>query len=229
MPRERVDVWIISLSDVGNPMYLARFLSADERSRAERFAFDRDRRRFCLGRQALRGILATYLRCDPRKLNFVYGESGKPRLKAGAIDLEFNAAGSGDLAVCAVTCGTSVGTDIEQLRESVDLDLVPYALSAIERADFENISVTEQASTFYRTWTRKEAYVKAVGCGLSRPLASFSVSVMPGQKPRLVRDDSDPAAEQDWAFADFDPAPGWVGTVVSRGGPRPIRRLTWPV
>jgi hypothetical protein len=69
--------------------------------------------------------------------------------------------------------------------------------------------------------------LKAVGCGLSRPLASFAVNVTPGTPPRLVRDDQAPTATADWSFADFDPAPGWVGTLVSAEPRRPVRTLIW--
>jgi len=229
LPLDRVDVWIISLSEKLDRPDPARWLAADERARGDRFVFERDRRRFCLGRGALRGILASYLRCDPGEITFAYGDSGKPRLQdaVSAMDVQFNASGSADLAVCAVTCGQSLGVDIEHLRDDGDQDLVRHAFSADERAEFARLPSDQQTVAFYRAWTRKEAYLKASGCGLSRPLASFSVSVMQGDSPRLIRDDSDPAAPQNWWFADFDPAPGWVGSLVVAGHSRPLRRLEW--
>lgn len=229
LPLDRVDVWVISLCEAPNRPDPARWLSADERARGDRFVFERDRRRFCLGRGALRGILASYLRCDPGEIAFAYGDSGKPRLQDAdsAMDVQFNASGSADLAVCAVTCGQSLGVDIEHVRDDCDQDLVCHAFSADERAEFARLPSDEQAGAFYRAWTRKEAYLKATGCGLSRPLESFSVSVALGDSPRLIRDDSDPAAHQNWSFADFDPAPGWVGSLVVAGHSRPLRRLEW--
>jgi 4'-phosphopantetheinyl transferase len=229
LPIDRVDVWLASLLETWNQPDPALWLSADERARGERFSFERDRRRFCRGRSALRAILASYLRCDPAEIVLAYGGSGKPRLEHPdtAIDLQFNASGSGDLAVCAVTCGRRVGIDIEQPRGELDPDLVRYALSEVERAELEQIPQEQQPTIFYRTWTRKEAYLKATGCGLSRPLASFAVALMPGEPPRLVRDDSTDAAHESWSFADYDPAPGWMGTVVHSGDPRPLRKLEW--
>jgi len=229
LPLDRVDVWIIELCETASRSDSARWLSADERARGERFVFERDRRRFCLGRGALRGILARYLCCNPGEIAFAYGDSGKPRL-AGAdsqVDLQFNASGSADLAVCAVTCGRSVGIDIEQVRRDCDQDLVRHAFSVIERAEYTKIPADQQVVAFYQTWTRKEAYLKATGCGLLRPLASFSVSVTPGDSPRLICDESDPAAHQSWSIADFDPAPGWVGSLALAGQSRPLRRLEW--
>jgi 4'-phosphopantetheinyl transferase len=223
LPVDRVDVWIVSLVETPDAADPVRWLSADERARGERFAFERDRRRFQIGRRALRSILANYLGCDPATVTFAYGESGKPRLDGAhaAAGLQFNASGSADLAVCAVTCGASLGVDIEQVRDSFDPVLVQYALSDVERAEFDRVPPDLQTAAFYRTWTRKEAYLKATGCGLSQPLASFAVSV--GNPPRLVRDDGAPAALANWSFADFDPAPGWVGTLVYSGRPRPVR------
>jgi 4'-phosphopantetheinyl transferase len=229
LPVDRVDVWIISLCETASRPDPARWLSADERARGERFVFERDRRRFWRGRAALRGILASYLRCDPGEIAFAYGDSGKPRLGGAdsAVDLQFNASGSADLAVSAVTCGRSVGVDIEQVRPDCDQDLVRHSFSGVERAEFAQIPTDQEAVAFFRTWTRKEAYLKATGCGLSRPLASFSVSVTPGDPPRLIRDESDPAAHQGWSFADVDPAQGWVGTLIVSGAARPIRKIEW--
>jgi 4'-phosphopantetheinyl transferase len=224
LPVDRIDVWIISLLESHHPDP-AGCLSADERARAARFAFDRDRRRFAAGRGALRSILASYLRCTPSEVVFAYGEMGKPRLDASHTvrGLQFNASGSADLAVCAVTCDRSVGIDIEQIRDEFDPDVVRYALTEGERAELECIPANQQTAAFYRTWTRKEGYLKAIGCGLSRPLSAFSVSVTPTETPRLLRDDLVTTATQCWSFTDFDPAPGWVGTVVCSGPPLAVR------
>lgn len=232
-PVDRIDVWIVSLLETDNSPESIRAaiscLSAAEQARAARFAFDRDRRRFALGRGAVRNILASYLGCTPTEIAFAYGEFGKPRLdgKHAAAGLQFNASGSGDVAVCAVRSETSVGIDIEQLREACDPDVVRYALSQVERTEFERIAAEEQPTAFYRAWTRKEAYLKAVGCGLSRPLASIAVNVTPGDPPRLIHDDHSAAETANWSFADLDPAPGWVGTLVSEGPPQPVRMLVW--
>ncbi len=251
LPLQRVDVWIVSLGETGLSPDPADWLSADERARAARYAFERDRRRYSLGRGALRGILATYLRCDRNEIVFAYGETGKPRLAGAdaASGLQFNASGSADTAVCAVTYGRRVGIDIEQLRVECDPDLVQYALTDGERAEFRRIPLDQQATTFYRVWTRKEAFLKATGCGLSRPLTSFAVSVAPDKPPRLVHDEWASESRTDertprssnservtwstydeqatWSFADFDPAAGLVGTLVHSGEPRPVRTLEW--
>jgi 4'-phosphopantetheinyl transferase len=134
LPVDRVDVWIVSLLETEHQPDPIAWLSADERARGERFAFDRDRRRFVLGRRAVRSILASYLGCDPSEMTFAYNEFGKPRLGGGHshVELEFNASGSADVAVCAVASGQSVGIDIEQVRDACDADFVRYALSGVE-------------------------------------------------------------------------------------------------
>ena len=224
LPVDWVDIWIISLLELHH-QDSAACLSADERTRAASFAFERDRRRFDAGRGALRRILANYLRCTSSEVVFAYSQTGKPRLDASQTvsGLQFNASGSGDLAVCAVICNRSVGIDIEQIRDEFDPDLVRYALTESERAEFERIPANQKTAVFYRTWTRKEAYLKAIGCGLSRPLSSFSVNVAPTEFPRLVRDDFAATATDCWSFADLDPAPGWVGTIVYSGPPLALR------
>jgi 4'-phosphopantetheinyl transferase len=224
LPVDWVDVWIISLLEFDH-QDSAACLSADERARASRFAFERDRRRFEAGRGALRGILASYLRCTPSEVVFAYSETGKPRLDAPqtVAALQFNASGSADLAACAVSFDRSVGIDIEEIRDQFDPDLVRYAFSDSERTEFERIPVHQKRAAFYRTWTRKEAYLKAIGCGLSRPLSSFAVSVTPADPPRLARDDIAATPRECWSFADLDPAPGWVGTVVCSGSPLAVR------
>lgn len=233
-PVDRVDVWVISVDESRSVAAPGLWLSPDERARGERFAFERDRRRFLLGRRALRGILAGYLRCEPGEIAFAYGEAGKPRLvdadSARGLQfnaLQFNASGSADLAVCAVTCHRDVGIDIERLRDDCDPDLVRYALCETERADFDTIAKDNQPAAFYRAWTRKEAYLKATGSGLSRSLASFAVSIAPAKSPRLVRDDRAPGELGRWSFIDFDPAPGWAGTLVHSGDRLPLRRREW--
>ena len=142
--------------------------------------------------------------------------------------------------MCAVTYGRRVGIDIEQLRAECDPDLVQYALTDGERAEFRRIPLDQQATAFYRVWTRKEAFLKATGCGLSRPLTSFAVSVAPGKPPRLLHDEwanesshgerSSWSPYDDlatWSFADFDPEAGLLGTLVHSGEPRPVRTLEW--
>jgi 4'-phosphopantetheinyl transferase len=235
LPTERVDVWTVPLvvgADETDALWES--LSCDERERAIRFVFDRDRRRFVVGRGALRSILASYLGSSPGSIRFAYGEHGKPMLAdatdANATDadsLEFNASGSGDLAVCAVTIGRKLGVDIELCRLPQDETVLEQCFSPAERHAYSTLSPEEKPAAFYRLWTLKEAYLKATGAGLSRPLSSFEVTFMPGQPARLAADDLVPKGAQNWTFVEFQPGPAHVGALVIAGDERPVQSRRW--
>ena len=230
LPTERADVWIVPLS-VGSDQAdrLWESLSPDERNRAERFAFDRDRRRYVVGRGALRAILASYLGGLPGSIRFTYGEHGKPMLSesTGAGAVEFNASGSDDLAVCAVTLGRKVGVDIERCRPANDDALVEQCFSPAERHAYQALSPNERPAVFYRLWTLKEAYLKATGHGLSRPLSSLEVSFVPGEPAQLLADHLFPDGRESWTFVEFAPGPEYVGALVVAGQGRPVHYRHW--
>jgi 4'-phosphopantetheinyl transferase len=230
LPTERVDVWTVPLvatSDQTDALWES--LSSDERERAARFVFERDRRRFVVGRGALRSILASYLGSPPGSIRFAYGEHGKPMLaeSTDAGSLEFNASGSEELAVCAVTVGRKVGVDIELCRLPHDDTVVEQCFSPAERQAFGTLASEEKPAAFYRLWTRKEAYLKATGAGLSRPLSSFEVTFLPGQPARLVADDLVPRRGESWTFVEFQPGPAHVGALVISGDERPLQSRRW--
>lgn len=217
---DRVDVWIVRLSAVSFESNVAGdWLSRDERTRAEGFVFEDDRRRYELGRGTLRRILASYLRCTPEEIRFGYGEHGKPRLidLAQGNSLEFNVSGSGDIAAFAVTLGHPVGIDIELLRPEKDDSFVERFFAPAEWRTYSQLCPEEKSEAFYRAWTRKEAYLKATGAGLSRSLASFEVSLGPGEPTGLINDQVPAKEPGRWTFFDFEPAPNYVGSLVVAG------------
>ena len=230
LPTERADVWIVPLS-VGSDQseILWESLSPDERARAARFAFERDRHRFVVGRGALRAILASYLGGLPGGIRFTYGEHGKPMLaeSTGADGVEFNASGSEELAVCAVTVGRKVGVDIELCRPTKDDALIEQCVSPAERHAYLALAPQERPAAFYRLWTLKEAYLKATGAGLSRPLSSLEVTFMPGEQARLVADHEVPEERASWTFTEFAPGPKHVGALVIAGQGRPVHYRRW--
>jgi 4'-phosphopantetheinyl transferase len=230
LPIDQVDLWTVSLS-VGGERYerLARTLSSDEQSRADRFKFDRDRRRFVIGRGALREILASYLERAPDAIQFAYGPHGKPMLAdaATAGNLEFNASGSDELAVCAVTAGRSVGVDIEFCRPIADKDVPNQCLTAAERAALNALEPARRPAAFYRLWTLKEAFLKAAGDGLSRPMDTVEFDLTPGNPLRLVADHSSAPGRGAWTFVELVPGPQHVGALVIAGEGRALHDRTW--
>lgn len=191
-------------------------LSPDERQRAARFHFDVHRQRFALSRGLLRTLLGYYLEADPATLPIVYGPQGKPGLEGGS--LRFNVSHSEDLALYALALDSSgtleLGVDVESIRP------VPYAESIARRffcpaewQEIQSLPPEQRAGAFFRCWTRKEAYVKALGGGLSVPLDRFQVTLLPGQPAKLVSLDGDPVRAAEWSLYHLDPARNYAGAL----------------
>ena len=208
----------LAQADVPSPDWL-ELLSDDERARTDRYHFDRDRRRFIRARCALRTILGEYLEVEPRRLRFDYSPLGKPSLAAEfGGDLRFNLSHSHELALIAVTRGTAVGVDIEHLRPMSDMAaIVGRFFSSAERQAFEAVAADQQIAAFFRCWTRKEAYLKALGEGMSRALDSFDVTLSHEEPAELLHDAIDHTAPARWRFTHLEPAPNYIGACVVEG------------
>ena len=156
---------------------LSTILDGDERARAGRFVFPHHRRHYVAAHAALRLVLAHYLDRDPATVRFERNAHGKPRL-ATASEYEFNLTHSAARALVAVARGRAVGIDIELHRFGVEVDaLARSILSPAEQCAFAAVQATDRRAAFFRAWTRKESFVKAIGEGLSCPLGSFDVSL----------------------------------------------------
>lgn len=209
-----VELWVWTL-DVDDAMRgrLGAHLSADEAERAARFVFERDRQRYITARGRMREILAHEAQTSPAALRFAYSDHGKPSLE-GAGGLRFNLSHSEALAALAVCREHEIGVDIELIRPLKE-DIAERFFSRSEVAALKALPESEQLDAFYRCWTRKEAVVKAVGEGLSRPLDTFDVSLEAGAA-RLLRMESESAGPGAWKLAHFAPAPGFAGAVACR-------------
>jgi 4'-phosphopantetheinyl transferase len=172
-----LDMWFVDLNVSADSLGRFRhWLSNDELAKAERFHSDLDGARYIVGRAALRRVLADRLGCSPAAVRFSYGRNGKPMLEAGQGHVEFNLAHSGGDAVIALAAGAAIGVDIELLRPIPDVEsLARLAFSDIERRELE--LAPDPVSAFLNGWTRKEAYVKALGLGLTAPLMEITVSL----------------------------------------------------
>jgi 4'-phosphopantetheinyl transferase len=172
-------------------------LDAGERQRAERFRFERDRVRFRRRRAHLRHLLAGHAGGNPAELRFARNRFGKPSLLGSRI--AFSASSSGDVAMIAVGSG-ALGIDVELVRPAAADEDVARRLFAREEAA---AVLGGDSGDFFRCWTRKEAYVKAIGCGLSFPLHSFAVEVGDVAHPRLFRSDLRPVDLHECAITDL--------------------------
>jgi 4'-phosphopantetheinyl transferase len=218
---DQIHIWRVSLDQPSwHVNDLARKLSWDELARAERFRFERDRRRFVVGRGMLRMILSQYLGTDPHHVRFRYGERGKPYLADEFVGstLRFNLAHSHEMALYAFTLGREVGIDIEYVQPLPDAkEIATRFFSAYESAEFCSLPESQELQAFYNCWTRKEAYLKATGDGLARPLDQFDVSLAPGDPAKLIRVAGDSQEVSRWSLRALAPAPGYVAAVVVEG------------
>lgn len=219
---QQVHVWRIDLARKGERAdELTSLLSADERTRAVRFHFDRHRCHYIVGRATLRRILASYLALAPDEVVFRYGPQGKPELpdRKGP-RLEFNLSHSGDLGLCAVA-RWPLGIDLERLRVVPDADLIAARFFTPAEVAQQQAAADRNAALL-RHWTRKEAVIKAVGVGLSMPLDTFDVSSL-GRGPITWADAGD--ARGTWHVVDFEAVAGYVAALALASKPREIARF----
>jgi 4'-phosphopantetheinyl transferase len=216
-----VHVWRASLDQAAPCVErLQRTLSADELHRAARFHFPRDRRRFIVARGVLRDILGRYLGVHPSALGFRYSAYGKPALADVADEeaLRFNVSHSHEMALFAVTCGREVGVDIEYLRREIACEeIAEHFFSVRERGSLRALPAEVKHQAFFNCWTRKEAYIKAHGEGLSLPLDQFDVSLAPGEPAALLATRSDPREALRWSLRVLTPGPDYVAAVAVEG------------
>ncbi len=217
-----VHVWRIAL-ELGDPilMRLRDTLADDERQRADRFHFEKDRRHFTAARGAMRLLLAGYLSRCPNDVRFAYGNYGKPRLMDAdnASDLRFNLSHSHGLALLAVTRGRDIGVDIERLRD-MERDgeaLAERFFSPREAARLRSLPPELRREAFFHCWTRKEAYIKAQGKGLSLPLDQFDVSLHPHEPAALLATQHDPQEVQRWSLQSLFPGEEYIGALAVQG------------
>ena len=198
---------------------LAQILSEDERLRAERFYFERDRSRFIVGRGLLRFILSRYLEIPANKLQFCYSSRGKPELveTSSAYKLRFNVSHSQGIVLYAVTRDRSIGIDVEYIRPMPEAEqIVNSFFSVYENNVFQRLPLCQKQLSFFNCWTRKEAFVKAIGDGLSLPLNQFDVSLIPGEPARLLGIRGDRSLTC-WSLQDLTLDPGYVAALAVEG------------
>lgn len=183
-----IDVWRIDLEPLVEVEQVFRtVLSSDEIERADRFIRKEHRLRFTAGRAALRYLLGQYCSLEPGDIQFEYNEFRKPSLHDSTHGIEFNVSNTAALGVIAVALNRSVGVDIEQHRERLELEkLARRYFSPNEVEALFALNAEQTASAFYRCWSSKEAFMKVCGRGLSLGLNRFDVEVDPAKPPRIL-------------------------------------------
>lgn len=205
-------------------------LAPDEQQRAERLRMPKVRERFILTHALLRRLLAAYLDADPQALVFSLGPHGKPSLAAPPAlpGLRFNLSHSGDLLLVAIIGDQEVGIDLEQLHTDCDvLAIADRYFSCREAAALRALPLSAQREAFYRAWTRKEAYAKGRGEGMTLPFNRFSVTLAPGAPAALTANEIIPADVGRWQLADLAVPEGYVAAVATTGRAMTIVGRQW--
>lgn len=195
-------------------------LSADERKRANKFHSEIHRSRFIVGRATLRILLGCYLSIQPQLMAFDYGPSGKPALltEHNPDRITFNLTHSNDLALYTFTKGRDIGIDVEFIHPFAEMDeIAAKSFSKREYQLWSELPDDEKTMSFFLCWTRKEAFIKAVGDGLQFPLDKFEVTLSPGRSPRLIQVETNPDAAGHWFYADLPVIPGYASALISEG------------
>ena len=217
MDNSEVHVWRASLDRNESMMFrIYQTLAPDERSRAAKFHFQKDRGRFVIRRGLLRAILGLYLDLEPGRLKFVYGPNGKPALasETGGDRLHFNLTHSQGLALFAVTYGRELGIDLEHLAPHVALEEIAETFFSSEEVKaLSALPRNEQQRGILVSWTRKEAYLKATGDGLSVPLDEVQESSGLGYLPNILVTGQDGKQVSRWSIEPLAPGPEYVASL----------------
>ena len=212
---DEVHVWCLGLDEVAADIsLLGSCLSPDEHERADRLIHEQHRLRFVVARATLRRLLAQYLDLDPGAVAFAYGEQGKPALVEGG--LFFNMSHSHEMALYAVARSREVGVDVEWPRPKVAHEQIAMRSFSLEEQEaLRELDESDRLAAFYNIWTRKEAYIKARGDGITGGLDTFSVTL--GAEAALLRSDEGRAEVARWQLATLDPEPGCVAALCAEG------------
>ena len=221
LPDDEVQLWRVDLEAIrADESRWRQVLSADELTRASRFLSPHDRQRFVASRALLRIVLASYLATEPLRLSFSYSKKEKPSLDPACNNSEitFNVSHSGGIALFAFNRKRELGVDVEQIRGDSDLDAIARRFfSAHEQRQLAALPAAEKVEAFFRCWTRKEAYIKATGDGLSLPLSQFDVSISNGAPSALLATRPDASEAGRWLLREVPAGSGYTAALCVRG------------
>ncbi len=202
-------------------------LSGDEVARAGRFRFEHLQNQYVVAHGTLRTHLSFYLGIPPSAVQFQFGKNGKPSLAGTNSRLQFNMSHSGEIAVYAFALDCELGVDVERIRPIPDMEQIANRFFAAEEsADLAAVDESHRREAFYACWTRKEAYIKATGEGLSAPLDAFRVTLRPGVPAAFLYFQDNPSEAEHWSLESFTPAEGYAGALAFRQRGRTVQ--VWP-
>ncbi len=227
--KDHVHVWYVSLDQSESLLQrLAQTLSQEEHKRADRFHFRKDRDHFIVARGVLRDILSHYLKRDPEELFVHYNDYGKPALVKAFSELDFNVSHSGKVALYAVTCRREVGIDVEQIRpDFAGESIAKRFFSPAEVAVFSVLDAHEKKEAFFSCWTRKEAFIKATGKGVSFGLDNFDVSLEHDKPAALLSVKGDKEEASRWSLKNLEIQPDYKAALAVKGHDWRLQSWRW--
>ena len=225
---DRIDVWQIDLTgDHNSYEKYIQYLSDDENFRLNKFKITAKRYEFSRVRSILRYLLKRYLNADPRSIKFGMSSHGKPFVIGH--DISFNVTHSHGCALIGFTRNTPIGLDVEKLRNKVDCQgLSRRYFSPNESDELLAIAEEDQQQAFFTCWTRKEAFVKALGRGIGFGLDNFDVAFQNHDQPRIKDIRFKEENAKHWGVASLNTSPGYVASICYKSEkPNPIQEFTW--
>lgn len=223
-----VHVWYVSLDlESTQVQKLCSLLTDDEISRAQRFYLSHDRDHFIVARGLLRILLGGYSKIPPREIRFQYSTRGKPALaqRQPKATLNFNVSHSHGLALLAFAYDRAIGVDLEYIRPDIIREEIAERFFSLQETELlRSLPESLQPTAFFNCWTRKEAFIKATGEGLFRPLDQFSMSLLPGEPARLLHVQGEPQEPLAWFIQNVDVGSSYKAALVVE---KPVRHVSY--
>lgn len=231
LPDDEVHVWCAFLDHpVAQLQHLEQTLSEEEHVRAERFHFERDRKDFIVARATLRNILSRYLNKEPRQLRFTYNKYGKPTLERerNSNSLCFNMSHSYGITLYAVSQGREIGVDVEHIRpDFATEEIAERFFSPKEVEALSAVPEHQKKEAFFCCWTRKEAFIKAIGQGVTFGLDYFDVSLAPGEPAALLSIKGKTEEARKWCLKELEVNSEYKAALAVEGHGWQLKNLQW--
>ncbi len=217
IPTDEIHLWWTNFNVSEEDLDILRgYLTASERDRWMNFRFSLKRNQYEISRAVLRCVLSRYLDQDPASIQISTTHQGKPYLVKDT-GLYFNLAHAADHAVIAVGHVKKLGVDLEEVNQDRNVEnLARRVFSQLELEEYLSLPVEKRTAGFFNGWTRKEAYLKAMGVGIGASLREFAVSLAPEKPPKLIWVKGQPVEPQCWSIQHLERHPGMIGALAVR-------------
>ncbi len=228
---DEIHVWRINFENINCDLTgHSKIISPEEKYRADKFHFEKDKTRFIIRHSILRSVLGRYLLRKPESIQFEYNTHGKPALKGNLYNtgIQFNLSHSNNLALIAIVLNREIGIDIEHINANIDYENIAIQyFSENEISELRSLPSQQQLIAFYNCWTRKEAYIKALGQGLAIPLSTFDVTLTPNKPAALLKTIHQSLPHNCHSIANIRPHLDYIAAAVVPGQIAQVKYWGW--